>query len=220
MPPSTARASEPCVSSSPMGVTTLPLDFDIFLRSGSRIQPEIAACFHGSTSCSSCERTTVENSHVRMMSCPWGRRSMGKVRANRSASSRHPHTICGVSDEVAHVSMMSFSPVKPPGTSRCDSSKPGAGSADGSTGSDASDGTIGESHTISPERIQRVPHGNRHAEESLARDQPVAGQPKHPILVALAHVRRAQSRAPRRAQRARRARRHRAHRCGCTTGAR
>ena len=30
-----------------MGVTTFPLLFDIFLRSGSRIQPEMATCFHG-----------------------------------------------------------------------------------------------------------------------------------------------------------------------------
>jgi hypothetical protein len=34
-------------SSRLMGVTTLPLLFDIFLRSGSRIQPEIATCFQG-----------------------------------------------------------------------------------------------------------------------------------------------------------------------------
>ncbi len=34
-PPSSARASEPCSSSRPIGVTTLPFDFDIFLRSGS-----------------------------------------------------------------------------------------------------------------------------------------------------------------------------------------
>ena len=30
-----------------MGVTTLPLLFDIFLRSGSSIQPEIATCCQG-----------------------------------------------------------------------------------------------------------------------------------------------------------------------------
>ena len=28
-------------------MTTLPFDFDIFLRSGSRTHPEIAVCFHG-----------------------------------------------------------------------------------------------------------------------------------------------------------------------------
>ena len=47
-PPSSARRREPYSSSSPIGVTTLPLDFDIFLRSGSSTQPEIAACVHGS----------------------------------------------------------------------------------------------------------------------------------------------------------------------------
>jgi len=31
-----------------MGVTTFPLDFDIFLRSGSRMNPLIAASVHGS----------------------------------------------------------------------------------------------------------------------------------------------------------------------------
>ena len=36
--------------------------------------------------CSRCARTTVEKSHVRMMSWPCGRRSIGKVRANKSAS--------------------------------------------------------------------------------------------------------------------------------------
>ena len=34
-----------------MGVTTLPFDFDIFLRSGSRTQPEMAASVHGRQSC-------------------------------------------------------------------------------------------------------------------------------------------------------------------------
>jgi hypothetical protein len=42
-----AHASEPCSSRSAIGVTTLPFDFDIFLRSGSSTQPEIAAFFHG-----------------------------------------------------------------------------------------------------------------------------------------------------------------------------
>ena len=55
-----------------------------------------------------------------------GRRSIGKVEANRaleaSSGSAQWVTICGVSEEVAQVSMMSFSAVKPPGTSRWDSS--------------------------------------------------------------------------------------------------
>ncbi len=107
-------ASEPCSSSRPIGVTTLPLDLDIFLRSGSRIQPLMVAFFQGSTLFSRCERTTVENSHVRMMSWPWGRRSIGYTRSNRSLSRSQPDTICGVRDEVAQVSMTSASPTKPP----------------------------------------------------------------------------------------------------------
>ena len=51
-----------------MGVTTLPFDLAIFLRSGSRIQPEIAMSLHGSTSNSAWERTTEENNQVRMIS--------------------------------------------------------------------------------------------------------------------------------------------------------
>ncbi len=60
-----------------MGVTTLPFDFDIFLRSGSRIQPEMAAFDHGRSPSSKLARTTVANSQVRMMSWACGRRSMG-----------------------------------------------------------------------------------------------------------------------------------------------
>ena len=85
-------------------MTTLPFDFDIFLRSGSRTQPLIAVWAHGRWSCSKCERSSVANSHVRMISGPCGRRSIGKVRANRSGSSSHPQAICGVNDDVAHVS--------------------------------------------------------------------------------------------------------------------
>ena len=64
----------------------------------------------------------VENSQVRMMSWPCGRRSIGKVALKiawfSSPGSSQRVTICGVSDEVAQVSMMSGSAVKPPGTSR------------------------------------------------------------------------------------------------------
>ena len=70
----------------------------------------------GSTAASrarACARSTVSKSHVRMMSCACGRRSIGNTRANRSGSSSQSPAICGVSDEVAHVSMTSGSPVKP-----------------------------------------------------------------------------------------------------------
>jgi hypothetical protein len=94
------------------------LDFDIFLRSGSTTKPEIAVWAHGSTPCSSWDRSTVLNSQVRMMSCACGRRSIGNTRANRSGSSSHPPAICGVSDEVAQVSITSGSAEKPFGRSR------------------------------------------------------------------------------------------------------
>src|SRR4051794_15341275 len=98
-----------------MGVTTLPFDLDIFLRSGSRTHPEIAASVHGRPPNSRWARTTVENSQVRMISWACGRRSIGYVRSNRSGSLSHVHAICGVSDDVAHVSMTSGSATKPSG---------------------------------------------------------------------------------------------------------
>src|SRR5215218_3811569 len=42
-------ASAPYLSRMSVGTTTLPLDFDIFLRSGSTTKPEIAACDQGTT---------------------------------------------------------------------------------------------------------------------------------------------------------------------------
>src|ERR671928_355034 len=126
-----------------MGVVALPFDFDIFLRSGSTTNPEMAACDHGTASNSKCERTTVENSQVRMMSCACGRRSIGKTCANSSGSVSQPDATCGDSDDVAQVSITSGSPTNPFGSPRCDSSKPGGTSDDGSTGSDASSARIG-----------------------------------------------------------------------------
>jgi hypothetical protein len=52
-------ASVPYSRSRSAGVTTLPADFDIFFRSGSRIQPEMAACRHGSTFSNTCDLSTV-----------------------------------------------------------------------------------------------------------------------------------------------------------------
>ena len=114
--------SAPNSSISAAGVLTLPRDLDIFLRSGSRIQPLISASLHGSVPCSSCERSTLENSHVRMISGPWGRTSIGNVRANRSGSSSQPQAMCGLRDDVAHVSITSGSPRNPFGRPRWDSS--------------------------------------------------------------------------------------------------
>ena len=137
-------ASEPYCSSRSIGVTTFPLDLDIFFRSGSRIQPEIATSDHGSAPNSSCDRTTVENSQVLMISCDCARRSIGNTRANRSSSVPQRPVISGVSDEVAHVSITSGSATNPPGAPRWDSAYPGAGSDAGSTGSADSSAAIGD----------------------------------------------------------------------------
>ena len=95
-----------------------------------------------------------------MISCAWVLRSIGKVRANRSSSRSQPQTMCGLIDDVAQVSITSGSPVKPPGTPRWSSVKPGAGSEDGSTGSDASSATIGSSCSGLPSSSRRYQTGN------------------------------------------------------------
>ena len=79
------------------------------------IQPLITALRHGSAPCSKCARTTVANSQVRMISCACGRWSNGNTRANRSGSRSQPPAICGVSDDVAQVSITSGSAANPPG---------------------------------------------------------------------------------------------------------
>ena len=101
-----------------VGTTTLPRDFDIFLRSGSRIQPDSIACVHGVTPFSKWARTIRENSQVLMISWACVHRSMGKTRSNRSSSTDQPPEMCGVRDEVAQVSITSGSPVKPAGLPR------------------------------------------------------------------------------------------------------
>ena len=72
---------------------------------------------------------------------------MGNVAANSaslsSPGSPQPVTICGVSDDVAHVSMMSGSAMKPPGWLRCSSVYPAGTSVVGSIGSTSSLGVIG-----------------------------------------------------------------------------
>ena len=84
---------------------------------------------------------------------------MGKTRANRSGSSIQPPAICGVSDDVAHVSITSGSPTKPPGWPRWSAVKPGGTSDDGSMGSVDSSGTIGWSWSISPSTPSRYQTG-------------------------------------------------------------
>ena len=134
-------------------MTTLPFDFDIFLRSGSRIHPDSAAFFHGAMLCSKCERTVVANNHVRMMSWACGRTSIGKMLLNNFSSSIQRPAICGVSDDVAHVSMTSGSPMNPPATPRCASVKPAGTSELGSIGSCDSLGMIGLLKSGSPAAV-------------------------------------------------------------------
>ena len=120
----------------------MPLDLDIFLRSGSKIQPDSAASDHGRTPSSWSERRTVENSQVRMMSWPCGRRSNGKTFLYFSGSEIQPPASCGVREEVAQVSIMSTSPIKPLGLPRWSSVKPVGAWLDGSTGSKDRSGVI------------------------------------------------------------------------------
>ena len=168
-------------------MTTLPFDFDIFLRSGSTMKPEIAASVHGARSSSSALRSRVENSQVRMMSWPWGRRSNGATRFHSSGSRSQPAASCGVSEEVAQVSKMSFSPAKPPGTPRCSAVKPSGTSVDGSTGQPVGGGEQDAVVVALAVLVERVPDRDRHAEEALARDEPVAGEAVRPVLEAHAH---------------------------------
>ena len=129
------------------GTTTLPLDFDIFLWSGSRIQPDSVALAHGRQWFSRSARSIVLNSQVRMMSWPCGRKSIGNVdlknRSFSSPGSAHFVTICGVSDDVAQVSMMSGSAMKPFGWSRWSSPYPSGTSMVGSIGRRSSLGVSG-----------------------------------------------------------------------------
>ena len=143
---------------------------------------------HGSVPCSARERTTVANSQVRMISWACGRRSIGNTRANRSGSVSQPPTICGDSDEVAQVSITSGSPMKPPGCPRCASVKPAGTSEDGSTGRSADSAGVAGARSPAPVVVEPVPHRERHPEEALPADQPVAGEAAHPVLVPVSHV--------------------------------
>ena len=116
-------------------MVTLPRDLDIFFRSGSSTQPEIAASDQGSRPSARWERRTSLNSQVRMISCACGCRSYGKTRSNRSGSPQRSPAIHGVSDEVAQVSSTSRSALNPPGRSRWSAVNPGGTSTAGSTGS-------------------------------------------------------------------------------------
>ncbi len=180
--------SAPWVSSSGSGVTTLPRDFDIFLRSGSSTQPEIAASVQGRQPYSSSWRTIVLNSQVRMISCAWGRRSMGNTRAKRSGSSSRRPAICGVSDDVAQVSMTSGSPTNPPGCTPLVLAVPVGHIA---RGVDRQAVLGREKGVVVVDRAvvaHGVPEREGDPEEPLTADVPVPVQALDPGLVAVAHV--------------------------------
>ena len=173
---------------------------------------------HGSWPISKWDRTTVENSQVRMISCACGRMSIGKVRANRSGSRSQPQTICGESDDVAQVSMTSGSRGEAAGLvalvlgvarrAPATPGRPAAGPRSASSGRVVVDLALG---------VQRVPDRERHAEEPLPADQPVAVEPADPVLVAVPHVLGHPVRSPGRARGTSRAGPRRGRRCGCTT---
>src|SRR6266545_4885747 len=78
-------ASEPNFSRISDGTIALPLDFDIFLRSGSTTKPEIIERAQGSVPFSKCARTTRENNQVRMISSACVFRSIGRSSSRGSS---------------------------------------------------------------------------------------------------------------------------------------
>src|SRR4029450_13956420 len=125
-----------------------------------------------------------------MMSWPWGRRSMGKTRANRSGSSSQPPAISGVMAEVAQVSITSGAPAKPPGRPRSAGREPSGTSGGGGGGGRGEPRLGGDQWVVVVDLAvlaDRVPEGERHPEEPLAADAPVGRQPVDPVLEAAAH---------------------------------
>ena len=101
-----------------MGVTTLPFDFDIFLRSGSRTQP-------GDGGVGPRQRPVLEVGADDRREQPGaddlvglGTKVHGEPAAEEVGVVDPPGGDLGVSDDVAHVSMTSGSPMKPPGWPR------------------------------------------------------------------------------------------------------
>ena len=98
--------------------------------------------------------------------------------------------ICGVSDDVIHVSITSGSPANsvPP---HCGHASTGGGLSSGSTGSCSSVASTG-----SPQ-LTAEPHRERHAVEALPGDVPVVLEALDPMVEPHLHVRRGASRARR-----------------------
>ncbi len=86
--------------------------------------------------------------------------------------------------------MTSGSPTKPPGRPRWSSRYPSGASLEGSTGRRSSAGSRGWSWSTEPSSSTGYHTRERHSEESLPADVPVAVQALHPRLVPVTHVRR------------------------------
>ena len=125
-----------------------------------------------------------------MISCPCGRRSIGNTRANRSGSVSQPLTICGRQRRggpgVDHVGIAGEAARHAALLRRVAGRHVG-----GRVDRQPIFGGHQRAVVVGPAvGVERVPDRDRHAEEPLPADQPVAGQPAHPVLVAVPHVRR------------------------------
>ncbi len=201
-----------------IGVTTLPLLFDIFLRSGSSTHPEMAASVHGSASNSKCDRTMVENSQVRMISNACGPQVHrehpgeeigvvlppgGDLGGERRRGPRVHHV--GIGDEAARLAPLVLAVAV----------------------GDVAGGVDGQARLVGHQRvvvvdlavgIERVPERERHAEVALAADQPVGVETLDPAARSGCACARDATAARGHVRGTRRAAPGRAHRCGCTTG--
>ena len=152
------------------------------------------------------------------MSCAWVHRSIGKTRCHRSSSLSQPPAICGVSDEVAQVSITSGSPTKPPGLPRWSSVVALRGPR----------GRVDRQLLLAGEQrvvvvglalgVEGVPDRERDAEEALPRDQPVAVEAADPVVVAVLHVAGDPLDLGAALEHLGAQRRRHGRRCGCTTG--
>ena len=158
-------------------MTTLPFDFDIFLRSGSSTQPEIAALRHGSSSCVEVRaqdrreqpgpddvvrlRAQVHREDRREQlrrPRPRGRRSAASARRSPTCPSRRGRRRTRRAARAGR-----------PRSRRARRSR----DRPGSCSSRAGDRLLVEDGAVA---VERVPDRERHAEEALAADAPVAGQ--------------------------------------------
>ena len=182
------------------GVTTLPFDFDIFLRSGSTMKPEMPAFVHGTLAVlelgaqhgreqpgaddvlalAGAGRTGTRGPNSSGSRCPAARELRGERRGRP-----------GVHDVELALEAARTAALRP----RC------SRAAHPTTGRRAATPRSARStrRTALAVLVELVPDRDRHAEEALARDEPVAGEAADPVLVAHAHevgVRR-RSRVPR-----------------------